>query len=208
MRNFLRILHISVLGLGLLTNVAAHADTGAATKSVETLHAALLAAMKQGGEQAGYKGRYTALEPVITKCFDFGTIAKLVLGRNWAGLNPEQQKKFVETFAKLSVATYASRFDSFSGEHFESLGETKQSGNNMLVNTQLVRTNDQPVSLNYLVSIGQDGSARILNVVADGVSDISLKRSEYGSIISSDGFDALIEKLNAKIAQYESPSSK
>ena len=207
MRNLLRILHICVLGFGLLANVGARAEASAAAKPVDALHTALLAAMKQGGKQAGYKARYSALEPVITNSFDFPTIAKLVLGRNWAGLKPEQQKKFIETFSKLSVATYASRFDSYSGERFESLGETKQNGNNMLVNTQLVRTNDQPVSLNYLVSIGQDGTARILNVVADGVSDISLKRSEYGSIISSDGFDALIEKLNAKIAQYESPSS-
>jgi phospholipid transport system substrate-binding protein len=207
MRNLLRNLLISVLGLGLLASASAQAETSAAAKPVDALHTALLAAMKQGKE-AGYKGRFAALEPVVTQSFDFATVARLVLGRNWAGLKPEQQKKFIDTFSKLSVATYASRFDSFSGEHFDSLGEVKQNGNNTLVETQLVRTNDQPVSLNYLVSTGPDGTARILNVVADGVSDISLKRSEYSSIISSDGFDALIEKLNAKIAQYESPSSE
>jgi phospholipid transport system substrate-binding protein len=206
MRTLARFLTTLFVAAGLLVASAARAETSAAIAPVEALHGALLDAMKRAGE-LGYKGRYDALAPVITRTFDFENISRLVLGKNWTKIDAAQQKLFVETFSKLSVATYASRFDSFSGESFQTTGEAKQSGNNMLVKTELVRTNDTPVSLNYLVSPGTDGAYRILNVVADGISDLSLKRSEYSSIFNSGGFETLISKLNAKIEQYESPTS-
>ena len=39
-------------------------------------------------------------------------------------------------------------------------------------------------------------------MVAEGVSDLSLKRAEYGSIMKSDGLDALLEKLSDQIEGY------
>jgi phospholipid transport system substrate-binding protein len=39
-------------------------------------------------------------------------------------------------------------------------------------------------------------------VIAEGVSDLALKRSEYGAVIGKEGIDALIAKLEAKIASY------
>jgi len=45
-------------------------------------------------------------------------------------------------------------------------------------------------------------SWRIINIIANGVSDLALKRSEYTSILKKDGFDALIIKINEKIESY------
>jgi len=41
-----------------------------------------------------------------------------------------------------------------------------------------------------------------MNIIADGVSDLALKRSEYTSVLSREGFDALIAKMNEKIESY------
>lgn len=200
-----RLLGTVILAMGLLCTTGAVAAPTGASAPVEDLHKALLDAMKRA-KDLGYKGRFEALAPVVTKSFDFQNIARLVMGKNWTTISAAQQKQFVETFTKLSVATYASRFDSFGGESFRTTGEAKQSGNNVLVKTELVRTSEPPVALNYLVSPAADGSFRILNVVAEGVSDLSLKRSEYSSIMNNGGFATLISKLNAKIEQYESPT--
>ena len=46
------------------------------------------------------------------------------------------------------------------------------------------------------------GHWRIVNVVADGVSDLSLRRAEYTETMQKKGFTALIAHLKAQIAGY------
>jgi phospholipid transport system substrate-binding protein len=48
----------------------------------------------------------------------------------------------------------------------------------------------------------KDHTWRIINVIADGVSDLSLKHADYTSFFSKNGFDALVDKLREKVARY------
>lgn len=193
---------IAAAALLLMATGVQAADGGDPMAPVAKLHDALLDIMKRADE-LGYQGRFTAIEPVVNETFDFPAIGRIVMGKHWAGLAEQEQKGFLETFARLSVATYASRFDGWDGESFRTVGNEKQNENNALVKTELVKSNGETVSLNYQLRTDTDGKWRILNVVADGISDLSLKRAEYTSIMSSDGYAALMTKLNAKIAQYE-----
>ncbi|MGA2515261.1 MAG: HpnM family protein [Thermodesulfobacteriota bacterium] len=167
---------------------------------VENLHKTLLLAMKEGKE-IGYQGRYDRLAPVITAGFDMPFIAKIVLGRFWETFDNEQRSKFVETFNRLSIATYAANFDTYSGERFKVISEKEASGGRVLVQTQLVKSDGGQVQLDYLLHrVGSQW--RIINVVADGVSDLAMKRADYTSFLKSNGLDPLLIKLNEKIAQY------
>jgi phospholipid transport system substrate-binding protein len=38
--------------------------------------------------------------------------------------------------------------------------------------------------------------------VVDGISDLALKKAQYTSVIDREGFDALLNKLTQKIADY------
>ncbi|MGO8987510.1 MAG: ABC transporter substrate-binding protein [bacterium] len=167
---------------------------------VENLHKTLLLAMKEGKE-IGYQGRYDRLAPVITAGFDMPFIAKIVLGRFWETFDNEQRSKFVETFNRLSIATYAANFDTYSGERFKVISEKEVSGGRILVQTQLIKSDGGQVQLDYLLHrVGSQW--RIINVVADGVSDLALKRADYTSFLKSNGLDPFLIKLNEKIAQY------
>jgi len=167
---------------------------------VENLHKTLLLAMKEGKE-IGYQGRYDRLAPVITAGFDMPFIAKIVLGRFWETFDNEQRSTFVETFSRLSIATYAANFDTYSGERFKVISEKEASGGRILVQTQLIKSDGGQVQLDYLLHrVGSQW--RIINVVADGVSDLALKRADYTSFLKSNGLDPLLIKLNEKIAQY------
>lgn len=197
MRRLLQSLVLLVtLGLALTASAAPAADPSA---TVEKLHGALLDSMRDGSK-LGFKGRSEKIGPVLQEVFDFETIARLVTGRYWAGLPAAKKQEFVGVFARLSTATYAENFKSFSGERFETRAhEDKKSA--QLVKTALVKTDGKEVSLNYLLAKSK-GMWRIVNVVAEGVSDLSLKRAEYTAVIGSEGIDALIAKLNAKVASY------
>jgi phospholipid transport system substrate-binding protein len=42
----------------------------------------------------------------------------------------------------------------------------------------------------------------IVNVIAQGVSDLALKRADYSAFLKSKGYEALLKKLNQKINEY------
>ena len=167
---------------------------------VENLHQTLLLVMKEGRE-IGYQGRYDRLAPVVTAGFDMPFIAKIVLGRFWETFDNEQRSKFVDTFSRLSIATYAANFDSYSGERFKVISEKDATGGRILVRTQLIKSDGGQVELDYLLH-RVESQWRIINVVADGVSDLAIKRADYTSFLKNNGLDPLLIKLNEKIAQY------
>ena len=197
--NLLGWLSLIFLVLHLMAPFSAASDREA-VEVVENLHTTLVAVMKDG-PQIGYKGRYDRLEPVIKTSFDMPFISKTVMGRYWETLNQEQRSKFIETFSELSIATYAGNFDSYSGERFKTIAEKEVSDGHIMVQTRLIKSDGGEVPLDYIFH-RVNHEWRIINVIAEGVSDLALKRAEYSVFLKGKGFDALLVKLNEKITQY------
>jgi phospholipid transport system substrate-binding protein len=192
-------LTLVILGLHLVIPNASAGDQVAA-EVVEKLHSTLLTVMKDG-DKIGYQGRYDQLTPVIKSNFDMPFISKAVLGKYWESFDNEQRSRFVEAFTRLSIATYAANFDSYSGEHFKMTPEEEVDGGRILVQSQLIKADGGQVQLDYLLH--RTGSQwRIVNIIAEGVSDLALKRADYSAFLKSKGFEALLKKLNDKINQY------
>jgi len=182
-----------------LLGASSLATAAEATAVVDTLHSALLETMKNA-TTLGFKGRMEKLGPVLDSTFDFPSIAKVVTGRHWQSLPDDKRQAFIKAFRDLSVATYAENFSGFGGESFETLGH-EQKKNSELVRTNIVTGDAKSVSLNYVLT--KNGEAwHIVNVIAEGVSDLALKRSEYDGIIGAEGIDSLVAKLNGKVASY------
>lgn len=191
------------VGLFLLTfnfTVAQAAQEETAKQVVEEFQAELIAVMKQGKE-LGFKGRYDKLSVAIAKSHDLTKIARVVVGKEWAKLSEEQQKKLVDVFSQLSIASYAYNFKDFSGESFKFVSEEETTRGGAVIHAYLLVPGDKDVKFDYMLKKKGD-SWRIINIIADGVSDLALKRSEYTSILERDGFDALITKINEKIDNY------
>jgi len=197
--NILGFLSLVIFGLHIVISSASAADPDA-TEVVEKLHAALMAVMKDG-DKIGYQGRYDQLAPVIKSTFDMPFVSKTVLGKYWETFNSEERSKFIEAFTELSTATYAANFDRYSGERFKTISEKEAGGGRILVQTQLIKADGGQVRLDYLLHrTGTDW--RVVNVIAEGVSDLALKRADYSAFLKSKGFEALIKKLKEKVSQY------
>jgi phospholipid transport system substrate-binding protein len=202
-RGEMNILGFLILILLLMVPMAmpmASAGNREATEVVDKLQMALLTVMKDG-EKLGYRGRYDQLDPVIRASFDMSLISRIALSKYWGTLNEEQQSKFVETFSRLSIATYAANFSSYSGERFKVTSEKEVSSGRILVQTQLIKSDGGKVTLDYLLNRA-NSEWRIINVIAEGVSDLAMKRADYSNFLKNKSFEALIVMLNEKIAQY------
>jgi phospholipid transport system substrate-binding protein len=187
------ILGLMLCFLAPLTSVAQDADP--ATQRVSSLSDALLDTMKQAKE-LGVKGRYDKLAPILAKTYDLPLMARIAVGQNWAALTPEQQKAIVAAFTRMTTATYASRFDGFSGEQFIILQTVDQKSGDKIVKTQIIQSNGKPIALSYLVrKTGNDW--RIIDVYLNGtISELANRRAEFGAVLKSGGADGLVGSLN------------
>jgi len=174
-------------------------ETDVARASVEQLYATLQDVM-QRGEQLTYEERYAELDPVIRQAYDLPFMSSKTLGRYWKGLSEQDRERWVSTFSRLTVSTYADRFDDYSGEQFEVLTVEPSGHETLMVRTRIVPTDEKPVDLDYRLR-GANGSWRIIDVFMNGtVSELALRRSEYSSVFKRDGFESLLSSLEEKIA--------
>jgi phospholipid transport system substrate-binding protein len=179
---------------------AARADPGEPATVIQSLYDALLDAMKQG-EALGFDGRYQKLEPVIHKVFDVATMCKIALGGYWTTLSTDKKNAVLLAFDKYTVSTYASRFKSFKNQKFE-VGATKQVPNGrMLVESKIVKSDGEPVQLNYLFRKTAEGWQVIDVYLAGAISQLTQMRSEFSEPLQKGGVDALIQQLDEKVRQ-------
>jgi phospholipid transport system substrate-binding protein len=193
---------IAGLGLALVLAVAISAESVAALSvtpqdSVHSFYDTLLTTMKDG-RTLGQSGRYARLAPVIARLFDVPLMARLAVGSSWASLPPTQQQQVTEAFGHYISATYADRFDSYSGEQLQVTGEQPY-GAEVIVQTRIVKANGETVTLNYRMH-DNVGSWQITDVYMDGtISQLATQRSEFHSILQREGVDGLIMALNRKV---------
>ena len=203
-------MHWLVLGLLVaLTALPASADPAApaaatpeqtASKRIDELHANLLDVMKNA-VTLGYAGREQKLRTVIPEYYDVGFMAPKSLGPHWASLDADSRARYLETFERFMVSNYAGRFDGYSGQSFETLGQEPAPRDTMLVKSRLIDPEGENVVLNYRMH-QVDGKWKVIDVFLDGtVSELALRRSEFVSIVQRDDIDALIVALDAKIAK-------
>lgn len=190
------LLALVLVALGTMQQVRAQ-DTAAAVATVETLHAALIENMKSTSSSP-FEARHATMREVVDGTFYFPAIVRAVLGRHYEAASEAQRDELGDLLARLSAASYVARFDSFDGERFENLETRPVRGARVLVRTRLVRNGNRNVSFDYLVQSTPEGP-RIVNVIADGVSDLSLKRAQYASVIRREGLPRLLERVEQQV---------
>jgi phospholipid transport system substrate-binding protein len=170
---------------------------------VEELYGTLLETMKNA-KKLGFEGRREKLGPVLDKVYNLPLMARLSVGPQWQNLSPEEQKKFVDAFRELTLTTYAARFDGYSGEKLIVEPDAREAQGGKIVQTKLVKSDGEPIQLNYLVR--QDGDKwRVIDVYLKGtVSELATRRSEFSSVLRRDGAQALLKVMDQKIAEAKS----
>jgi phospholipid transport system substrate-binding protein len=186
---------VLALAIGILVESAAALALDPQA-NVRGFYDTLLNTMKNG-RSLGQSGRYARLVPVVDRVFDVPSMTRLAIGSFWASLPPAQQQQLTEAFRHYIAATYADRFDSYSGEQLQVTGEQPYNGN-VIVQTKIVKPNGEATTLNYMMRQNQ-GSWQISDVYLDGtISQLAVQRSEFNSILRREGIEGLVMALNRK----------
>lgn len=184
--------------------LAAAAGRGAAATdpaaTVESFYGTLLAVMKEG-RRVPFDQRYAMLQPVILRTFDLPLMTRIAIGPEWTGLTADQQQRLETAFARYTIATYANRFDDYSGQRFVVSPDPTPSPNGVIVHTRLVPADNQPVSLDYLMRQEADGRWQVFDVYLNGtISELAARRTEFAAVLGRDGPDGLVRLLDQRSA--------
>ncbi len=161
---------------------------------VADFNASLLATMKDG-KALGLAGRTAKLLPLVKATHDMPAMTRLVAGPVWATTPPAQQATLTDAFTRHSVIAYAANFASFDGERFTVQPKVDTRGADALVHAAIV-AKATTTALNYRLH-RTDGGWRIVDVFADGISQIAVQRAEFAATLKAGGATALAAKLTA-----------
>jgi phospholipid transport system substrate-binding protein len=184
-------------GLGLsVLSYPVHAAPATGGDTVQGLYDALVNTMKNG-RTLGQSGRFTQLAPVIRRTFDIASMTRLSVGSSWAGLTEAQRQQVSESFGRYVSAIYADRFDSYDGQKLEVTGE-QPAPSGVMVKSQIIKASGEPVKVDYMMRRNGD-SWLISDIYLDGaISEVATRRSEFATILKSQGIEGLIAALNRK----------
>jgi phospholipid transport system substrate-binding protein len=190
----------ALVGLILLTGVAAGnvraADPGAFVQSLGNQAIAQLTDRSLTEQE-----RERRFRVLLTQNFDIPAIGRFVLGRYWKTASSAQQSAFLKTFEDVLVKRFTPMFAKYGGETFQICRVVQDPDPKYATVCSVVNSPDgQPVNV-YWRTRQSGGKLKIIDVVVEGASMAITLRSEYASVIQSNGgsVDALISSLRQKI---------
>jgi phospholipid transport system substrate-binding protein len=136
------------------------------------------------------------MAPAVDATFDIPVMIRFIVGESWATMSDADHKSLADAFRRMTIANYASNFDSFGGERFDVDAAVQMRGNDKLVNSTLVPKDGKPIPFIYRMrSTGDDWKA--IDILLNGyVSELATRRSDFASTVQSGGATALVKKLN------------
>ncbi|MEA5113677.1 MAG: ABC transporter substrate-binding protein [Geobacteraceae bacterium] len=205
-RTYLGILLATIVLCVVFAPISGYALANGPSEVINKLNSSLLEAMKGGGK-LGYEGRYRLLNPVIRESFALSRMARMATGKYWDTFSKEERDVYLNTYSQWSVASYAGRFNEYSGEQFKVVSESLPERNTVSVISKLIENNKEEVEFNYQFRL-VDGSWRIVDIRILGISQLALTRAQFVSILGVKGFNGLISLMNGKIVELSKSNEK
>jgi len=170
-----------------------------ATAPIAALNRGLIAGMR-AGKTTPFTQRFTTLAPLVEGAFDIPGILQASVGPRWAALPPAQQSQLLDVFRRFTVASYVANFDSYDGEKFEVLPESRNVGADQVVASQIAPKSGSPTRIDYVMRRTPAGW-RAVDVLLNGsISRVAVQRSDFRSLLGSGDAGPLIQSLQRKIA--------
>lgn len=182
--------------LAFATPASAQSDPARAT--VQSLDDGLIAIMKAGGTE---KSRAQSIAPVIDRAFDLPLMTRLAVGPSWTTIAPGDQQALVAAFRRMTIAQYASNFDSWSGESFIIAPQIDSRAGDRLVRTTLNVKGKEPIAISYRLRPSGTNWKIIDVFYRNSISQIATRRSDFSSVLAKEGARGLIAHLDRLAAK-------
>ncbi len=136
---------------------------------------------------------------IANDIFDYTTLSKRALSRNWKKFNPDQQKEFTDLFGRLLGNVYLDRILQYDDQKVVFEKERKLADDRAEVQSKLV-TSSREIPMNYRMII-KNGEWRVYDVIIEGVSMVKNYRSQFRKILTNKSPEDLLKILRKKVSK-------
>ncbi|PKM07515.1 MAG: hypothetical protein CVV17_01735 [Gammaproteobacteria bacterium HGW-Gammaproteobacteria-7] len=198
------------LSLALLVTAGAHAappaEAGKAPlgpkERIEAVYASIATATETVDSQ---EQLVEALTTTLDGLMDYEAFAKRTLKTSWPTLTKAQRATFMDRFKKLVVVVYAKRFKprtafevAWRNDGVKYRGDAKTEAKVM----SIIRGRNVSADVDYYMTLGGTASKDVWYVYDFEIDEVSMAlnwRKRFEGIIKKDGFEVLIERIQARI---------
>jgi phospholipid transport system substrate-binding protein len=148
-----------------------------------------------------------ALRGIVENIVAVDQVGQFVLGRYTNVATPAQKTEYMQLFHDLLAYNITAQIRADKGITFKVNNAQPQPGGTVLVDTTVNRPSAAPTDVGWVVQ-DVSGSPKIVDVVVEGTSLRVTERSDYASVIVSNGgqVSALLAAMQKQVAHVKSLS--
>jgi phospholipid transport system substrate-binding protein len=192
---------LAVLGAALVGFASPQPPDAAAQSApramVQTTIDAVLVVLRDASLSTEQKR--SRIEKIAYQRFDFPTMSKLVLARNWKRFSKTQQAEFMEEFKRYLAVNYGNRIERYDQQTVEIVGERQEPRGDVTIHTVVRGGEFEGAVVDYRLR-QTAGQWLAIDVIVEGISLISNFRDQFKEVLARGGPEELLEALRAKNA--------
>jgi phospholipid transport system substrate-binding protein len=189
----------SLLATAALVALTGVAFAGGATDVVKEKQKKLFDLIA-AGDSDDNKAKIRAL---FDEMIHYETFCKGSLGDKWGDLSSTEQDEFCGRLTKLIRCNYKRNLKTMLDYNINYEGEDDKSNGKVMVNTLAThKTDDREASIELDFLMKEKSSKwMVIDIETERASMTKTYKSQFLRILKDDGFEALIKKMDKKIAQ-------
>ena len=141
----------------------------------------------------GLQARRDRFEALVREYYDMPAIAALVVGPKWASSSVPDREAAIKALTRHSALSLARNFVKFGGERFTVDPAVIDRGASRIVRVRITSPGGSDTLL-YVLRPGS-GGWKIIDVIAQGVSQLAVQRADVAASVAAEGAGGLAKRL-------------
>lgn len=144
----------------------------------------------------------TIMEEELLPHIDYQFAAFMVLGKHFKSVPKDKLSEYVQVFRQYLITTYAVAMGYYDNQTVVFEPETELDSDKKTVTVRAVVKDDTRPDIKIAFKVRKDSRTnewKAYDMVAEGISMLNSKRSEFESILRQEGIDAVIKLMREKI---------
>jgi len=141
----------------------------------------------------------SGIESIAYQRFDFPTMSRLVLARNWQRFSKPQQTQFMDEFKRYLAVNYGNRIERYDQQKVEIVAERKEPRGDVTIQSVVHGGEFEGATVDYRLR-ESNGRWLVIDVIVEGISLVSNFRDQFKEVLARGGPEELLQALRAKNA--------
>ena len=150
--------------------------------------------------------KFSKLSDLFAASVDTNWMGRFAIGQHWRNFNEDQKKNYLELYGNFLLNSYVPKFREYNNQKLDIKKIFSENANEYTVQTEIISKEGKVFRVDYRIHTDREGTYKIFDVVAEGVSLITTQRSDFSSILADQGADYFIGRLKERIVQLKPAS--